>query len=220
MSLTNRFPRASAAAAPLRPPPPGPPVPDPVRAPARAPAVAITALAATRARAPVPGPARAPAPAATRAPAAADGGTQTAVPATDTATHARPPGAAGTRPAEGAGLCWRMFALGQERVLGRRAGDRSGQHLFSWEAPVEAGRGRYPKYGAGHGGVSLAFTWTSQSAGPGNLVGGASAFEEEGGFPGDRGAGAVAVCRFGWGNHRWRVWIGPGLVIELEFLRL
>lgn len=137
MSLTNRFPRASAAAVPLRPPPPGPPAPDPVHAPARAPAVAIIALAATRAHAPVPGPARAPAPAATRAPAVADGGTQMAVLATDTATHARPPGAAGTRPAEGAGLCWIMFALGQERVLGRRAGDRSGPPLFSWEAPVE-----------------------------------------------------------------------------------
>lgn len=110
--------------------------------------------------------------------------------------------------------------IGQERVLGRRAGDRSGPPLFSWEAPVEAGRGKYPKYGAGHGGISLAFTWTSQSARPGNLVGGATVFEEEGGFPGDRGALAVVVFRFGWGKQWWRVWIGLGLVTELEFLCL
>lgn len=94
---------AAPAAAPLRPPPPGPPVPDPVLAPARAPAVATTVLAATRALAPAPGPARAPVPGAIPAPAAVDDGTQTVVPATDTATHARQPGAAGTRPAEGAG---------------------------------------------------------------------------------------------------------------------
>lgn len=64
----------------------------------------ITVLAATRAPAPVLGPAHAPVPGAIRDPAATDGGTQTEVPATDTATHVRQPGVAGTCPAEGAGL--------------------------------------------------------------------------------------------------------------------